>query len=104
MENGLRTPNEGINQRNLKIWADVADKIYLGRTYLKIWDWELIFGHAVKVISSPGVRSPWFKGSSVKDVSNFFCIFDTPSPKSAVFDTYAMAYFDQLLTPAPLNC
>ena len=21
---GLRTPNEGINQRNLKIWADVA--------------------------------------------------------------------------------
>ena len=22
---GLRTPNEGINQRNLKIWADVAD-------------------------------------------------------------------------------
>ena len=23
---GLRTPNEGINQRNLKIWADVADK------------------------------------------------------------------------------
>ena len=24
---GLRTPNEGINQRHLKIWADVADKI-----------------------------------------------------------------------------
>ena len=23
---GLRTPNEGINQRYLKIWADVADK------------------------------------------------------------------------------
>ena len=23
---GLWTPNEGINQRNLKIWADVADK------------------------------------------------------------------------------
>ena len=22
----LGTPNEGINQRNLKIWADVADK------------------------------------------------------------------------------
>ena len=30
---GLRTPNEGINQRNLKIWADVADKICLGRNY-----------------------------------------------------------------------
>ena len=24
---GLRTPNEGINQRYLEIWADVADKI-----------------------------------------------------------------------------
>ena len=27
--------------------------------YLKIWEWELIFSHAVKPISSPGVRSPW---------------------------------------------
>ena len=35
----LRTPNEGINQRYLKVLADVADK-------------------AVKTISSPGVRSP----------------------------------------------
>ena len=35
---GLRTPNEGINQRNLKIWADVADKNML-RLYLKIWEW-----------------------------------------------------------------
>ena len=26
--------------------------------YLKIWEWELIFGGTVKVISSPGVRSP----------------------------------------------
>ena len=41
---GLRTPNEGINQRNLKIWAVVADKI--------------CFGCAVKAISLPGVRSP----------------------------------------------
>ena len=24
---GLRTPNEGINQRYLKNWADMADKI-----------------------------------------------------------------------------
>ena len=30
---GLRTPNEGINQRNLKFWADVADKICYGRIY-----------------------------------------------------------------------
>ena len=29
---GLRTPNEGINQRNLKFWANVADKICFGRT------------------------------------------------------------------------
>ena len=26
-EHGLRTPNESINQRYLKNWADVADKI-----------------------------------------------------------------------------
>ena len=29
---GLRTPNEGINQRYLKNWADVTDKICFGRT------------------------------------------------------------------------
>ena len=29
---GLQTPNEGINQRYLKNWADVADKICFGRT------------------------------------------------------------------------
>ena len=28
---GLRTPNEGINQRYLKNWAKVADKICFGR-------------------------------------------------------------------------
>ena len=27
--------------------------------YLKIWEWEWIFGHAVKAICSLGVRSPW---------------------------------------------
>ena len=27
LKHGLRTPNEGINQRYLKNWADVADKI-----------------------------------------------------------------------------
>ena len=54
---GLRTPNDGINQRNLKNWADVADQNML-LPYLKIWDWDLIFGRAVKVISSLGVRSP----------------------------------------------
>ena len=29
---GLRTPNEGKNQRHLKKWADVADKICCRRT------------------------------------------------------------------------
>ena len=29
------------------------------RPYLQIWEWELIFGRAVKAISSLGVRSPW---------------------------------------------
>ena len=29
---GLWTPNEGINQKYLKNWADVADKICFGRT------------------------------------------------------------------------
>ena len=29
---GLQTPNQGINQRNMKFWADVADKCF-GRTY-----------------------------------------------------------------------
>ena len=33
------------------------------RPYLKIWEWELIFGCAVKAISSPGVRSLWVFGS-----------------------------------------
>ena len=27
--------------------------------YLKIWEWEWIFGRAGKTISSPGVHSPW---------------------------------------------
>ena len=31
-DHGLRTPNEGINRRYLKNWADVADKICFGRT------------------------------------------------------------------------
>ena len=31
-DHGLRTPNEGIYQRNLKNWADVAVKICFGCT------------------------------------------------------------------------
>ena len=29
-DHGLRTPNEGINQRYMKNWTDVADKICFG--------------------------------------------------------------------------
>jgi hypothetical protein len=54
---GLRIPNEGINQRYLKNWADVVDKICFGLGYLKIWDWDWIFGRAVTIFSL-GVRSP----------------------------------------------
>ena len=54
---GLWTPNEDMNQRNLKNWADVADKICFC-PYLKIWDLDQIFGRAVKAIPSLGVRSP----------------------------------------------
>ena len=32
-DHGLQTPNEGKNLRNLKCWADVADKICFGHTY-----------------------------------------------------------------------
>ena len=32
-DHGLRTPNEGINQRYLKNWANVADKICFGRIF-----------------------------------------------------------------------
>ena len=40
------------------------------RPYLKIWNWELIFGRAVKAISSPGVRSPWAKSSNFIIIEN----------------------------------
>ena len=59
LSHGLWTTHEGINQRSLKIWADLEDKICFGCT-LKIWEWEWIFGCAVKVVSSSVVRSPCF--------------------------------------------
>ena len=33
--------------------------VYHQLNYLKIWEWDWIFGRAVKTISSPGVCSPW---------------------------------------------
>ena len=38
------------------------------RPYLKIWEWELIFGRAVKAISSPGVRSPCVDLNACMDI------------------------------------
>ena len=31
------------------------------RPYLKLWDWDWIFGRAVKAMGSLGVHSPWTK-------------------------------------------
>ena len=73
--NGLRTPSEGINQRNLKIRADVADKICFGRKYLKICDcdkviytkyskhWLYTVAHTIECVCSRMNNSwfnPWF--------------------------------------------
>ena len=38
--------------------------------YLNIWEWELIFGRAVKLISSPGVRSPCLRPISSLEMSS----------------------------------
>ena len=42
---GLRTPNEGLDQRNPKFWAMWHTKY---ASAAPIWDWDLIFGRAVK--------------------------------------------------------
>jgi hypothetical protein len=36
--------------------------------YLKIWERELIFGRAVKAISSPGVHIPWYQHNLALEV------------------------------------
>ena len=52
------------------------------RPYLKIWEWEWIFGRAVKATSSLGVRSPWvgsnkakFQNFKLMDIYFFFIYF-----------------------------
>ena len=55
---GLRTPNEGINQRYVYEKLGRCGRQNMLRPYLKIYEWEWIFGRAVKAISSMGVRSP----------------------------------------------
>ena len=44
------------------------------RSYLKIWEWEWIFGRAMKAISSPGVRSPswWWLLCSIRNTLSCF--------------------------------
>jgi hypothetical protein len=69
---GLRTPNEGINQRNLKIWQTkyamaVPKVLGVGVDFRPC--------SAVKAISSTGVRSPW--GSSCHlDFTTYQIILD----------------------------
>ena len=46
LKHGLRTPNEGINQRYLKNWPTN-------------WDCDWMFGHKVKATSYLGVHIPW---------------------------------------------
>ena len=57
------------------------------RPYLKIWEWELIFGRAVKAISSPGVRSPWIIPLWIL-ILTYSCI-----------EIYEQAYQWSLITP-----
>ena len=38
-----------------------CDRQNMHQPYLNIWEWELIFSRAVKVISSPGICSPWVR-------------------------------------------
>ena len=40
------------------------------RPYLKIWDWDWIFGHVVKTISSLGIHSPCQGGSELRCVKS----------------------------------
>ena len=62
---GLRTPNEGINPWNLKIWANLAVKICFDHTYkfgIGIWflavQWRR-FPHRVSIVR---VHFDWFTG------------------------------------------
>ena len=61
-KHGLVTPNEGINQRNLKFWVRFARQLLLNKNmcsavfiYLGL---RSNFRRAVKVIFSLGIRNP----------------------------------------------
>ena len=51
---GLRTPKSKISEKLVQ-----CGRQNMLWPYLKIWDWDWIFGRAVKAISSLGIRSPW---------------------------------------------
>ena len=53
---GLQTPNEGIDQRYLKDWADVADKICFGRNIR--FEIRIEFSAVQQRLFSLGVLSP----------------------------------------------
>ena len=75
------------------------------RPYLKIWDWDLIFGRAVKAISSPGVRSPCihqFKVPSKKKASicwdfSIFCLYSYLQPEWSVWFLSIVACLNVLM-------
>ena len=56
---------------------------------LKIWDWDWIFGRAVKAVSSLGVRSPWMHAN----FKNCMCIPKWDHAKAVK----QMRWFDRLL-------
>ena len=41
-------------------------------------------------------------GPSIKDVGNFFWIFDNPFPMAAIFYSYPLVNVDKFLTPLPI--
>jgi len=57
------------------------------RPYLKIWDWDWIFGRAVKAISSLGIRSPWSDPSLYfkQIISNYFPKFFIQLAPSSIY-------------------
>ena len=52
------------------------------RSYLKIWEWEWIFGRAVKAVSSLGVLSPWCPTQAdvvIYTMANSACALPVPA-------------------------
>ena len=78
---------------------------------LKIWDWDLIFGCAVKEISSPGVRSPCVSTRQVETQteSNFdhWSVYQNSTinlpiysfgPETFFMSVYVLLYYIELHT------